>query len=325
MRETTFAPWVLAVGLTVGPSGCTVRSMSSSSETAQAQAARIDALWDYNEPARSEAAFRELLADVPVSGDRDYTAQVHTQIARAQGLQRSFDDAHATLDGVESRLDETSPLVHVRYQLERGRVLNSSGHAGEARPLFLGAWEESGANGFDFYTVDAAHMIAIVDPPEEALRWNEKALAVAQASDDQRARNWEGSLSNNIGWTLHDAGEYARALEMFERALAARVRQGKAADIRISRWCVARCLRSLDHVEEALDMQQVLLAEAEAAGEPDGYTHEEIAECLLALGRADDARPHFASAYEMLSKDAWLAEREPQRLERLAKLGSVKE
>ncbi|MHC4142031.1 MAG: hypothetical protein ACYSUF_09200, partial [Planctomycetota bacterium] len=65
--------------------------MSSSSETPQEQAARIDALWDYHEPARSEAAFRELLDDAAVSGEQDYKAQVHTQIARAQGLQRSFD------------------------------------------------------------------------------------------------------------------------------------------------------------------------------------------------------------------------------------------
>ncbi|MHC4216891.1 MAG: tetratricopeptide repeat protein [Planctomycetota bacterium] len=285
------------------------------------QAARIDALWDFDEPARSEAAFRELLAEAQESGDRDYTAQVFTQIARAQGLQRSFDDAHATLDGVESMLDETSPLVRVRYQLERGRVLNSSGQADDARPLFVGAWEESGGHGFDFYTVDAAHMIAIVMPPEEALRWNEQALAVAQASDDERARNWEGSLCNNIGWTLHAAGEYEQALVMFERALEARTRQGTTADIRIARWCVARCLRSLNHVEEALDMQQVLLAEGEAAGAPDGYTHEEIGECLLALDRPEEARPHFARAYEILSKDPWLAEREPQRLERLSRLG----
>ncbi|MHC4652653.1 MAG: tetratricopeptide repeat protein, partial [Planctomycetota bacterium] len=215
--------------------------------------------------------------------------------------------------------------VGVRYRLERGRVLNSSGRPDEARPLFLGAWEQAGAHGYDFYTVDAAHMIAVVDLPEEALRWNEKALAVAQASDDERARNWEGSLCNNIGWTLHDAGEYQRALEMFERALAARVRQGEAADIRIARWCVARCLRSLGHVEEALDMQQVLLAEAEAAGQPDGYTHEEIGECLLALGRAEEARPHFARAYEILSRDRWLADGEPDRLKRLAERGGVRE
>jgi hypothetical protein len=112
---------------------------------------------------------------------------------------------------------------------------------------------------------------------------------------------------------------------MFERALEVRIRQGKAADIRIARWCVARCLRSLGHVVEALDMQRVLLAEAEAAGQPDVYTHEEIGECLLALGSPDEARPHFARAHEILSRDSWLAESEVPRLERLAKLGGVRD
>ncbi|MHC4768911.1 MAG: hypothetical protein ACYTEI_09395, partial [Planctomycetota bacterium] len=107
--------------------------------------------------------------------------------------------------------------------------------------------------------------------------------------------------------------------------LEVRIRQGKAADIRIARWCVARCLRSLDHVGEALDMQQVLLAEGEAAGEPDGYTHEEVGECLLALGSPDEARPHFARAYEILSQDPRLVEREAPRLKRLGELGGVKE
>ena len=46
-----------------------------------------------------------------------------------------------------------------------------------------------------------------------------------------------------------------------------------------------------------------------------------MAECLLALGRGDEARTHFARAYAELSKDQWLAESEPARLGRLAQLG----
>jgi hypothetical protein len=38
------------------------------------------------------------------------------------------------------------------------------------------------------------------------------------------------------------------------------------------------------------------LAELDALGETDGYVLEEIAECLLALGRGDEARPLFARA-----------------------------
>ena len=46
-----------------------------------------------------------------------------------------------------------------------------------------------------------------------------------------------------------------------------------------------------------------------------------MAECLAALGRADEARPYFKKAFEHLSKISWLAESEPKRIERLKKLG----
>jgi hypothetical protein len=61
--------------------------------------------------------------------------------------------------------------------------------------------------------------------------------------------------------------------------------------------------------------------EFESAGESDGYIFEEIGECLLALNRAEEARPYFSKAYEILAGDAWLPEREPDRLARLKELG----
>ena len=50
---------------------------------------------------------------------------------------------------------------------------------------------------------------------------------------------------------------------------------------------------------------------------------EELGECLLAHGRGDEARPFFARAHEELSKDAYLAENEVARLERLRQLGAM--
>ncbi|MHC4223803.1 MAG: hypothetical protein ACYSUN_07430, partial [Planctomycetota bacterium] len=55
-------------------------------------------------------------------------------------------------------------------------------------------------------------------------------------------------------------------------------------------------------------------------GEPAGYVNEEIAECLHALGKVEDSRPYFAKAYEILSKDTWHLENEPERIERLKQL-----
>ncbi len=84
--------------------------------------------------------------------------------------------------------------------------------------------------------------------------------------------------------------------------------------------------RFLDRADEALTIQRELLAGEEDLGSAsEGYTQEEIAECLLALGRTDEARPHFARAWELLHEDPWLARDEVDRLERLRALGGVTE
>jgi tetratricopeptide (TPR) repeat protein len=149
-----------------------------------------------------------------------------------------------------------------------------------------------------------------------------KALEAAERSSAPDARKWLGSLYNNIGWTHHDAGRYGLALAMFEKALKFREAMGQERESRVARWCVARCLRSLGRADEALATQKSLSAEYERVGGGDGYVQEEIGECLLALGRNAEATPYFAQAYDMLSKDPWLADNEPERLQRLKSLGN---
>jgi hypothetical protein len=45
----------------------------------------------------------------------------------------------------------------------------------------------------------------------------------------------------------------------------------------------------------------------------DGGTREEIAECMLLLSRSDEASPHFARVWELLSENATLLRRAPVR------------
>ncbi|MCH8261237.1 MAG: tetratricopeptide repeat protein [Planctomycetes bacterium] len=280
-------------------------------------------LWDYNDPAGTESKLRAVLAKAVASDDRGYHAELLTQIARAQGLQRQFDEAHATLDRADAMIGSDMRRAKVRLLVERGRVFNSSGSADKAKPLFVEAWELASGEGIDGLAVDAAHMVATVEVREEGLKWNHKALDLANSSSDPDAQRWTGSLCNNIGWSHHSNGEYDKALIYFEQALQHRRAQGKADDIRIARWCIARCLRSLDRVEEALAVQRELEQQIAEIEDPDGYIYEELAECLQALGRTDEARAHFLRAHELLSKNAWFVEGEATRLARLAMLGGV--
>jgi tetratricopeptide (TPR) repeat protein len=256
----------------------------------------LDKLWNYN-PGESEKFFREILA----ADDPNTRAEILTQIARAQGLQGNFGEAHQTLDEVERLSKEER--VRVRYLLEHGRVFNSAKQRDKARPLFLEAYELASSIGADFYTIDAAHMMAIVEPLEEQITWHEKALELCERTIDERAKKWLGSITNNTAWTYHSLGRFDEALETFQKALVWREANGNPETIRIAKWSIARTLRSLQKYQEALDIQQKLLEDEKE----DGFIYEELGECLLALGQADKAKPYFAKAYELLSRDSWSA------------------
>jgi tetratricopeptide (TPR) repeat protein len=288
----------------------------------------FDTLWDYRHPDQTEAAFRQLLPQAEQNHDRSYHLQLLTQIARAQGLQRQFAEAHSTLDRVKEQLHPELVLPTIRYLLEQGRVFNSSGQPGEAQTWFLQAWELAQEHEEEaFFAVDSAHMLVIATSSfEEKVTWSNIALQYALASTDKRARGWCGSLYNNLGWTYHEQGEYERALECFQKALQWQQEYGTIRERSIACWCVGRTLRSLQRTAEALALQQELLAAWEkSTEEQDGYVFEEIAECLLALGRASESRPYFARAYAWLSQDLWLAAEEKERLERLERLGEESE
>jgi tetratricopeptide (TPR) repeat protein len=280
-------------------------------------------LWNYDRPLETEQQFRDLLPAAQSSGDRDYHLQLLTQVARAQGLQRRYDEAQATLNHVRSLMTDDLKAVKVRYLLERGRCFNDTGNDEQARSSFLAAWELAREQRFDGYAVDAAHMLGIIQPGDEALAWNERAMELAKSSPDPGARRWLASLQNNIGWTYFTMGRYHDALAVFEDALRLRREQGKPGPIRIARYSIAKTRRMLRRIDEALAEQDALLRECELAREPDGYVHEEIAECLLVLKRDEEARPHFARAYELLSKDPWFPPNERPRLERMKQLGGA--
>jgi len=258
------------------------------------------------------------------SRDFPYLTQLLTQIARAEGLQRKFQDAHKTLDRVEKAMlkAEADDKTRVRYLLERGRVFNSSGKRDEARPLFLQALDLAAKSKDDFNAVDAAHMMAIVEPTEKQSEWNLKALDIAENSEDEKARKWRGSLYNNIGWTYFEQKQYEESLLMFEKAVEFREKEGDPNKIMIAKWCVAKSLRMMDHTEEALEMQRSLFEQYQAAGKKSGYVYEEIAECLTVMGQEQEAQGWFAAAYEELSRDPRLAN-EQDRLNRLRELGKV--
>lgn len=282
----------------------------------------FDTLWDYQNPKQTEIKFRELIPIAKESGDVSYYAQLLTQIARTEGLQRKFEDAHKTLDIIEPLLTDELVVARVRYLLERGRVYNSSNHPDRAKPFFLEAWKLAEVNKEYFYAIDAVHMLQIIEVPEKKLEWANIAIEMAEKTTDERAKNWLGSLYNNTGWAYNGLKQYDKALEMFKKSLKWQEEKGDVYGTIIAKWTIARTYRSLDRIDEALEIQRALAKEIEQKGlETDGYVYEELGECLLLLEKKEEARKYFKIAYDFLSKNEWLKANEPERLERLKELG----
>lgn len=151
--------------------------------------------WDYDHPDATEERFKTLLPELPAGSP--IRLELLTQIARAQGLQRRFDDAHQTLNEVEPQLPTEPARITARYLLERGRVYNSSRKPDDARQLST-AWTVATATGQDGLAVDAAHMLAIVASGDAVLEWNLRALDLAERYDPARdARVGSLTLLNN--------------------------------------------------------------------------------------------------------------------------------
>jgi tetratricopeptide (TPR) repeat protein len=301
-------------------------ALALSSAIAMAQtpdfSADLDKLWNFAKPDESQARFRAELAKH--SKDSPQALEIETQIARTHSLSGKFAEADKTLDAVLPKLDDAPERVKVRYFLERGRTRNSSGDQPAAVALFKEALELSRrdkAPGADYYRVDAMHMLGIATPPAEQLGWSEKALAAANESTEARARGWAAALHNNIGWTYFDRGDYATALAHWQKAVPLREATGNAVTVRIAKWTVARGLRATGKLDEARKIQLALVGETEAAGAPDGYVYEELAEIAVAQGERDAARSWAGKAHALLKDDPGM---EGARLARLAKLADGK-
>lgn len=289
----------------------------------------FDALWRYQDPEATEARFRELQATVDLSQNIEWSLALRTQIARTFSLRAKFEQAHAELDAVAAEMEpEAMPMVHMRYLLERGRSFNSGGQKKNARELFHKAWQlglryrgDEGAadpQALDGFTVDAAHMMAIVEPPESALKWNEEALTLASSSENDSARRWVGSLHNNLGWTYHDLGDNLTALDHLQKALEFHQAREKIGPTRVARWSVARVLRALQRNEEALEVQLGLEVEYAADGGHDGFVFEELGELYLLKRDVKNAQHYFKLAFPLLDAIRWVEDERKTRIRELA-------
>ncbi len=263
-------------------------------------ALNINALWDFGNPEKSERLFVAALDTASVDGKMI----LQTQIARTYGLRRDFAKARSVLATVEPKLAAASSEVQVRYFLELGRTHASPAHPqnaltpdalAAARAAYVQAYNLATAARLDYLAVDALHMMVSVDTaPDQQLEWNQKAVAYMERSDQPDARDWEGSLRNNIGYALHLKGDYEAALSEFRLSRAAYERSGKIGNVRIADWMIAWTFRAQKKFDQELSIQLELERLFDADGKPDPYVYEELEHLYKALGNEDRAQYYGA-------------------------------
>lgn len=278
-------------------------------------------------PLEIEKNLNELLPQAKALENKSIYLQILSQIALAQAMQKKFSEAHKTLDKAEADLTSGYDLAQARILLERGRVFHQSDNIDKALPLFKESYELSEKNKFDFHTINAAHMIAIVEKDvNEKIKWNKRAINLSKKTQDKRAYAWLGSLYNNLAHNYLEAENYSEALSAYQQCKSFAEERGDAIVVRGAKWGIGRALRSLNHLDEALGIQHELLEEYEQIAKK-----EELPEELLSVSRGmvfeELAEIHlvrmkkFAGlAYRDLSKNPWFVKLEPKRLEKMKQL-----
>ena len=276
----------------------------------------LRSLWDFDDLDTTETRLR---AELDRSTDDAARAEVLTQLARVEGLRGDFAAGDRLIDEAAASAG-ASVLARARIDLERGRLRRSGGDPTAALPLFESAYQTALDAGSSFIAVDAAHMAALAAP--DHMRFEELTTrGIELAETHGEAEYWLGPLLNNLGWERYERGEFAGALDAFERALAAR--EGDGSDrqaVEIARYAVGKTLRALGRTDEAVPLLEQAVAWASDEGAPDGWFHEELAEEYAALGRDDDAHEQARLALPLLRGSDPSFEEDQTRAARLAAL-----
>jgi hypothetical protein len=100
--------------------------------------------------------------------------------------------------------------------VQEGIRAEFEGRIDDARALYLQAWETS-TN--DYNACVAAHYIARYQSnPEDTLRWNQEALARADAVGDDRVQTFYPSLYVNLGHAYEMLGHQSEAQRYYKLA-----------------------------------------------------------------------------------------------------------
>ncbi len=277
--------------------------------------------------ASSEAKFPAVTVNAAVPWSAQQLVAL-TQLARVYVCKKQFVDAKNLLHSVKQILKGNPPGgesdVEIRILLEEGRLQSLEMNMQKALANFGAAWELAEKQKVKYLAIDAALMLSYVAPPKMQSAWFERALSMAEASQEERVQLWRSHLYVLKAWQEVDLCKFSEALEYFEKAI--QLVKGdsdsgkRSLPLKNIEWGKARAMRHLNQTADALAIQFRLQQESVPDEAGSGYIFLEIAECLRSMNQSDEAKEYFELAYNQLSKDRWFQDNRAADLSRIQAL-----
>ncbi len=282
----------------------------------------VDGFWADKTLSQTEFAIRETLHQQQSDDQKLNRIETLTQLVRLLNILGNPSEAAATLKQAQDIIASCEPSAHriraeIRLALEHGRHLWLARNPARAQSFLNHAWTLATTNKEYFFAIDAALMLAITQPPKFQNEWINKALNLAEKTDEPQAKLWLTHLYLVKGWQFFDFHRYDEALQNFTKAFERPRDKGVTTNLQVIRWSMARALRSLNKLSEALEIQNTLLVELSSAGQKNGFVLLEIAECLQLLQKTEEAKSFYESAYNELSADTWYLDNHKAELNRM--------
>jgi tetratricopeptide (TPR) repeat protein len=244
------------------------------------------------------------------------------QLARVLDLQEKEQEAQTALTNARKLFLENrakSPQTEIRLLIEEGRHLCLAMTPNRAQGLFGQASNIANRTNDDFFSVEASVLLSLTVPPKEQTAWLKQAVSIAEKSHNDLAKLWLAHVHIFMGWNSFDMRQFDQALSYFELAKTNCTQSQVRVDLVALQWSIARCLRALHRLPEALGIQQEN-AQLRNSGYASGFIFLEIAECLQLLKKHNEAKEFFEKAHAELSQNSWYADNRVDELLRMKHL-----
>lgn len=282
----------------------------------------LDGFWDLKDLKNTENHIKAILSGDLVSPNKK-DLELLSQLVRVYCLQDEMLLAREILSHSKEWLhklsDQDKLRAEIRFHLEQGRYYNHAKIPKRAIEDFDRAWLKAETSDHKDLAIDAAYMLSITLPAKQGKVWRAYAIEIAESSTGAVYRSWLSLLYMMEAWSAFDAHQFDRALSLFQKSYEHADPLAFVGQLPYVRWGLARTLRAVGQVKEALEIQQEILLEQQRINRINGHVFLEIAECFLGLNEPEKAHPFYESAYNLLKEDKWYVDNYPHELARILK------